>query len=82
MPHENPPFVPGFFVLKAQVNETEVAKYVSFSAQISHSFFINTQNMNRCHLFLFPVCIFVYSHEPFELEFVCRLPVHWMKLNI
>ena len=29
LPHENPPFLPGFFVLKAVINETEIAKYVS-----------------------------------------------------
>lgn len=28
--HENPPFLPGFFVLKAKINETEVARYVSW----------------------------------------------------
>lgn len=27
--HENPPFLPGFFVLKAAINETVVARYVS-----------------------------------------------------
>lgn len=27
--HENPPFLPGFFVLKAKINETVVARYVS-----------------------------------------------------
>lgn len=29
LPHENPPFIPGFFVLKVQVNETIVSKGVS-----------------------------------------------------
>ncbi|XP_031635860.1 O-acyltransferase like protein [Contarinia nasturtii] len=27
LPHENPPFIPGFFVLKAKINETEIVKY-------------------------------------------------------
>ncbi|XP_055326560.1 nose resistant to fluoxetine protein 6 [Sitodiplosis mosellana] len=27
LPHENPPFLPGFFVLKVIINETEIAKY-------------------------------------------------------
>lgn len=31
LPHENPPFLPGFFVLKATINETEIAKYVSLA---------------------------------------------------
>lgn len=27
-PHENPPFVPGFFILKVMINETEIVKNV------------------------------------------------------
>lgn len=34
VPHENPPFIPGFFVLKAKVNETEIAKYVSYLNEV------------------------------------------------
>lgn len=29
LPHENPPFRPGFFVLKVAINETEIIKNVS-----------------------------------------------------
>lgn len=39
LPHENPPFLPGFFVLKVKINETEVAKYVRKILQ--HLWFTN-----------------------------------------
>lgn len=29
-PHENPPFVPGFFILKVLINETEIVKNVCY----------------------------------------------------
>lgn len=36
-PYENPPFFPAFFVLKALVNETEIAKFVSITSQCRFS---------------------------------------------
>lgn len=29
-PHENPPFYPGFYILKLKINETEIVKSVKF----------------------------------------------------
>lgn len=48
--HENPPFLPGFFVLKASINETKVARYVSDVFEDNTKCFIVRFSMWKFHL--------------------------------
>lgn len=72
--HENPPFLPGFFVLKAAINETVVARYVSDVSGFDSTFIFGPK-LNIEIPFL------DFSREQFEREFVYQQRVHWKMLN-
>lgn len=74
--HENPPFLPGFFVLKAKINETEVARYVSDDFSVGNKKLFIVQNL------IIQISFLYFSHEPFEQAFVYHRHVHWLMLNI
>lgn len=60
-------------MLKALINETEVARYVSYT-------FIQQLCYHAITIKKFSHSLF--SHEQFEREFVYHQHVHWMMLNI
>lgn len=62
--HENPPFIPAFFVLKAKINETEIVKYVSLKYCSDE---IHTSHYSK-----------VISHEIYHIQKAITLHLYCM----